>query len=65
MRLSFRVFLAVAALAVSMAVSADSECKYPGSFCTTDRDCCPGNVCVSNEIDPDVSMSDLMDSPTW
>ncbi|KAG1851779.1 hypothetical protein C8R48DRAFT_360427 [Suillus tomentosus] len=59
MRHSFRVVAVAAALGVSMAVSADSECQYAGGLCTTE-DCCPGNACMPNEADPEVSMSDLI-----
>ncbi|KAG2365396.1 hypothetical protein BDR07DRAFT_1398974, partial [Suillus spraguei] len=48
MRPSFRVVLAViAALTVSMIVSADSQCTAPGDFCTMGEDqCCSGFQCV-------------------
>jgi hypothetical protein len=47
MHLSFRVVLAVvAALTVSMAVSADSECGSTGDLCNTQKDCCNGYECI-------------------
>ncbi|KAG2359399.1 hypothetical protein BDR07DRAFT_1415099 [Suillus spraguei] len=48
MRPSFQVVLAViAALTVSMTVSADSQCTAPGDFCTVDKDeCCSDFQCL-------------------
>ncbi|KAG2365627.1 hypothetical protein BDR07DRAFT_1398234, partial [Suillus spraguei] len=37
----------IAALTVSMTVSADSQCTAPGAYCTMDKDeCCSGFTCV-------------------
>ncbi|KAG2340342.1 hypothetical protein BDR05DRAFT_541482 [Suillus weaverae] len=48
MHLSFRVVLAVvAALTVSMAVSADSDCFSTGHLCNTNKDCCHDHICVA------------------
>ncbi|KAG2354191.1 hypothetical protein BDR07DRAFT_1430227 [Suillus spraguei] len=48
MRPSFQVALSViAALTVSMTVSADSQCTAPGAYCTMGKDeCCSGFTCV-------------------
>ncbi|KAG2356059.1 hypothetical protein BDR07DRAFT_1424324 [Suillus spraguei] len=48
MRPSFQVVLAViAALKVSMIVSANSQCTMGGDYCTKGKDqCCPGFHCV-------------------
>jgi hypothetical protein len=47
MHLSFRVVLAaIAALTVSMAVSADTECYSTGELCSSKADCCSGFSCV-------------------
>ncbi|KAG2354094.1 hypothetical protein BDR07DRAFT_1398317 [Suillus spraguei] len=55
MRPSFRVvFAVIAALTVSMIVSADSQCTAPGDYCTMDKDqCCSGFKCV-----PELSITD-------
>ncbi|KAG1847877.1 hypothetical protein DFJ58DRAFT_797197 [Suillus subalutaceus] len=63
MRLCFQVVLAVvAALTVSMAVSAESECHSDDHLCNTDKDCCNDSVCVA-VFDPhvdEVSFSSLI-----
>ncbi|KAG2753005.1 hypothetical protein P692DRAFT_20723762 [Suillus brevipes Sb2] len=47
MHLSFRVVLAaIAALTVSMAVSADTECYSSGQLCSSKAQCCSGYNCV-------------------
>lgn len=47
MHLSFRVVLAgIAALTVSMAVSADTECYSSGHLCSSKADCCPSYNCI-------------------
>ncbi|KIK41856.1 hypothetical protein CY34DRAFT_805554 [Suillus luteus UH-Slu-Lm8-n1] len=61
MHLSFRVVLAaVAALTVSMAVSADSaKCGLSGDFCNTQKDCCHSYECIEviNRHFDEVSMT--------
>lgn len=47
MHLSFRVVLTVvAALTMSMTVSADTECYSEGALCNSKADCCNGYDCV-------------------
>ncbi|KAG1728025.1 hypothetical protein EDD22DRAFT_853324 [Suillus occidentalis] len=54
MHLSFRVVLAaIAALTVSMAVSANTECYPSGHLCNSKAECCSGYNCVP-VLDPQV-----------
>lgn len=47
MHLSFRVVLTVvAALTMSMTVSADTECNSKDALCSSKADCCHGYDCV-------------------
>ncbi|KAG1867465.1 hypothetical protein C8R48DRAFT_703048 [Suillus tomentosus] len=60
MHLSFQVVLAVvAALAVSMVVSVDSDCTPIDEPCNSGKDCCDGYYCYSvDSVEPGESRYD-------